>query len=141
MPSSKRCSVQLATVAIIAALALGPSPLLAQESELISPEGPDPTAIDPPTPSTVVAGEVIVRFRPGISQESRDQVLAMVDGIFLRSLGSEDVVLASVPVGTEVEAAESLGVDTNVIAAEPNGLAQAEAPPADSISVGSAASQ
>jgi hypothetical protein len=71
----------------------------------------------------IVPGEVIVRFKPGISDESRDQALAAVDGVYAGTVplpqGGE-VVVARVPVGTEVTSADSLAIDTNVLAAQPN---------------------
>ncbi len=69
---------------------------------------------------TIVAGEVIVRFEPGTSEETRDQVLAEVDGTYLHSVAlPEELVVAKVPVGSEVSSAASLEVDTNVVYAEP----------------------
>ena len=76
-------------------------------------------------PATIVPGEVIVQLRPGTSEQSRDLVLSVVDAVFVRSLDLADLILARVPVGTEIDAAESLEVDPSVIFAEPNGLAQA----------------
>lgn len=76
-------------------------------------------ALDSIDPSTIIAGEVLVRFKPGVSTETRDQVLALVGGVFVAPLESADTVLAKVPAGTEIAAAESLAVDPNVIAAEP----------------------
>ena len=75
--------------------------------------------------ATIVPGEVIVKLRPGTSEQSRDLVLGVVDGVFLRSLDLADLILARVPVGTEIDAAASLEVDPNVVFAEPNGLLQA----------------
>jgi hypothetical protein len=79
-----------------------------------------PPAIDAPR---IVPGEIIVSFKPGISDESRDQALAAVDGVYAGTIplrqGGE-VVVARVPVGTEVASADSLTIDTNVLAAQPN---------------------
>lgn len=81
----------------------------------------DRFALDPPLPPKIVAGEVIVHFRPGTTDEARDQSLAVVNGVFLRSLELQDAVVAKVPLGTEISAAQSLEVDPNVVSAEPNG--------------------
>ena len=81
----------------------------------------DRFALDAPLPPKIVAGEVIVHFRPGITDEARDQSLAAVNGVFLRSLELQDAVVAKVPSGTEISAAQSLEVDPNVVSAEPNG--------------------
>jgi len=78
-------------------------------------------ALDAPLPAKIVAGEVIIHFRPGITDEARDQSLAAVNGIFLRALELQDAALAKVPPGTEISAAQSLEVDPNVVSAEPNG--------------------
>ena len=71
----------------------------------------------------IVPGEIVVKFKPGISDESRDQVLAAVDGVYAGTVplpqGGE-LVVARVPVGTEDASADSLTIDTNVIAAQPN---------------------
>ena len=71
----------------------------------------------------VVPGEVIVRFKPGTSEESRDQTLAAVGGVYAGTVllpqGGE-VVVARIPVGTESTSADSLTIDTNVLAAQPN---------------------
>jgi hypothetical protein len=88
----------------------------------------DSIALEALAPETLAAGEVIVHFRPGTSEATRDQVLALVGGVFVGSIGMADVVLAKVPAGTEVAAAESLAVDPNVLAAEPSGVTQATAP-------------
>jgi hypothetical protein len=76
-------------------------------------------ALDSIDRSSIVAGEVLVRFKPGVSAETRDQVLALVGGVLVAPLESVDTVIAKVPAGTEISAAESLAVDPNVIAAEP----------------------
>jgi len=89
----------------------------------------DSIALDAIDPGSVVAGEVIVQFRPGTSHETRDRALALVGGVFVRSLDLGDIVLAKVPAGTESAAAESLRIDPTVLAAEPNGIAQASASP------------
>jgi hypothetical protein len=78
-------------------------------------------ALDAPLPPKIVAGEVIVHFRPGITDAARDQSLAAVNGVFLRSLELQDAVVAKVPSGAEISAAQSLEVDPNVVSAEPNG--------------------
>lgn len=88
----------------------------------------DSIALEALAPETLVAGEVIVQFRPGTSEATRDQVLALVGGAFVRLIGMADKVVAKVPAGTEVAAAESLAVDPNVLAAAPNGVTQATAP-------------
>jgi hypothetical protein len=68
----------------------------------------------------IVPGEVIVRFEPGTSDQTRDQSLAAVGGAFLRAPALEDdLIVASVPIGAEISAASSLEVDTNVIDARP----------------------
>ena len=68
----------------------------------------------------IVAGEVIVRFEPGTSDQTRDLSLAAAGGAFLRSpTVDHDLVVARVPIGSEVSAAESLEVDTNVVDARP----------------------
>ena len=69
----------------------------------------------------IVQGEVVVRFEPGTSDETRDQVLAEVGGVFVRlsPWQRRDVVVAKVPIGSEVSSADLLEVDTNVINAEP----------------------
>jgi hypothetical protein len=114
LKSSSR-TVQLA-LALIAALTLfAATPSAAQQPD-------DRVALDAPLPPKIVAGEVIVHFRPGITDEARDQSLAAVNGVFLRTLELQDAVIAKVPTGTEVSAAESLQVDPNVVSAEPNGI-------------------
>jgi hypothetical protein len=79
----------------------------------------DPIALNTVAPEAIVAGEIVVQFKPGTSIETRDQVLALVEGVFVRSLDSADVVVAKVPAGTETSAAESIAVDPNVVAAAP----------------------
>lgn len=86
-------------------------------------------ALEAISPNAVLAGEVIVTFKAGTSDDTRDQVLALVQGSFVRALGDADTVLAKVPAGTEVSAAESLRVDPNVVAAEPNAIADAQSSP------------
>jgi hypothetical protein len=76
-------------------------------------------ALDAIDPSTIVAGEVLVQFKPGVSAETRDQVLALVGGVLVAPRESVDTVIAKVPAGTEIAAADSLAVDPNVIAAAP----------------------
>jgi hypothetical protein len=79
-----------------------------------------PPAIDA---ARIVPGEVIVRFKPGTSEQSRDLALAAVDGVYAGTVllpqGGE-MVVARVPVGTEATSADSLAIDTNVLAAQPN---------------------
>ena len=81
-----------------------------------------PPAVQTSAPR-VIPGEIIVRFKPGTSDESRDQTLAAVDGVYAGTVflpqGGE-VVVARVPVGTESTSADSLTIDTNVLAAQPN---------------------
>lgn len=73
----------------------------------------------------IVPGEIVVRFEPGTSDETRDQVLSEVNGSFAGApLVQKDVVVAKVPVGTEIASAASLKVDTNVLDAEPNVVGQ-----------------
>jgi hypothetical protein len=68
----------------------------------------------------IVPGEVIVRFEPGTSDQTRDQSLAAVGGVFVRAPTLEDdLVVARVPIGSEITAANSLEVDTNVVDARP----------------------
>ena len=116
-------SLQIAPFALAgmigALVAVSAPPTHAQRNELIAPESA-PSA-------TIVPGEVIVQLRPGTSEQSRDLVLGVVDGVFVRSLDLADLVLARVPVGTEMAAAESLEVDPNVVFAEPNGRLKASA--------------
>ena len=88
----------------------------------------EPAPLEATPQTTIVPGEVIVKLRPGTSEQSRDLVLSVVDGVFVRSLDLADLILARVPVGTEIDAAESLEVDPSVIFAEPNGLTQAALP-------------
>jgi hypothetical protein len=82
-----------------------------------------PPVIETSPGGRIVDGEIIVRFKPGTSEETRDQALAAVDGIYAGTVplpqGSE-IVVARVPVGTEAASAESLTIDTNVLAAQPN---------------------
>jgi hypothetical protein len=105
---------QLALAAAFAALMYSAGvPALAQQNERI--------ALDA-VPQTIVAGEVIVHFRPGITEEARDQSLAAVNAVFLRSLELQDAVVAKVRPGTEIDVAQSLEVDPNVVSAEPNGI-------------------
>ena len=73
----------------------------------------------------IVLGEVIVRFKPGISNKARDQSLAMVGGVYASTFQLPQggkIVVARVPVGTEMESAQSLTIDTNVLAAQPNAV-------------------
>jgi len=68
----------------------------------------------------IVQGEVIVRFEPGTSDQTRDASLAAAGAVFLRApTVDDDLVVARVPIGSEVSAAESLEVDTNVVDARP----------------------
>jgi hypothetical protein len=71
----------------------------------------------------IVPGEVIVRFKAGISGESRDQALAAVGAVYAATVplpqGGE-LVVARVPIGTETICSDSLTIDTNVLAAQPN---------------------
>ena len=63
---------------------------------------------------------MIVRFEPGTSDQTRDQSLASVEGVFVRALTlDDDLVVARIPIGSEVSAASSLEVDTNVVDARP----------------------
>jgi hypothetical protein len=107
------------TVQLALALVLGAATLFAAVPVAAQPE--DRFALDAPPPPKIVAGEVIVHFRPGITDESRDQSLAAVNGVFLRPLELQDDVVVKVPTGTEISAAQSLEVDPNVVSAEPNG--------------------
>ena len=100
-------------------MALGAATLFATVPSQAQPE--DRFALDAPLPPKIVAGEVIVHFRPGITDEARDQSLAAVNGVFLRALELRDAVVAKVPSGSEISAAQSLEVDPNVVSAEPNG--------------------
>ena len=78
--NAKMVMGRLVIAGVVGAAMLVSAPLVsAQEAEF--------TAIQRLPPTTFVPGEVIVRLRPGTSEQSRDQVLAMVDGIFVRSLG------------------------------------------------------
>jgi hypothetical protein len=81
------------------------------------------------TQQRIIPGEVIVRFQPGISDEARNQSLAAVGAVYAGTQGlpeGGEVVLARVPVGTEVACAEKLAIDTNVLAAQPNTPARLE---------------
>ena len=80
------------------------------------------TSIEASLGERIVPGKVVVRFEPGTSDETRDQVLAEVGGVFVRPSSpwqQRDVVVANVPIGSEVSSADLLEVDTNVINAEP----------------------
>lgn len=122
--STHIAGVLTAPVILVSALAV--AGLLGAPSA--SAQNSDPIAIDEEQPpAQFVAGEVIVQFRPGTSAETREQVLGLVGGAMVRPLDLSDTVLASVPVGTEIEAAESLGVDPNVVFAEPNGIVHTNA--------------
>jgi len=83
----------------------------------------DPAAHEAISPDTVVSGEVIVTFRSGTSEEAREQLLALVQGDFIRDLGGNAVVV-KVPVGSEVSASGSLELDPNVLSAKPNDKVQ-----------------
>lgn len=101
----------------------------------------EPAAIDVSpdeevSPGTrIVPGEILVSFKPGTSEETRDQVLADVGGVFDRTEplpeGGE-LVVARVAVGTEVTSADSIAVDPNVLDARvhilQSGPGEAEAP-------------
>jgi fervidolysin-like protein len=86
----------------------------------------DPIALEAISPDAPIAGEVIVQFRPGTPEATRDRALALVQGSFVRSLDLADLVLAKVPAGTEVTAAESLRIDPSVLAARPNTVTHVE---------------
>jgi hypothetical protein len=79
------------------------------------------TRIEASLGERIVPGKVVVRFEPGTSDETRDQVLADVGGVFVRSSPwqQSDVVVANVPIGSEVSSAALLEVDTNVLNADP----------------------
>ena len=102
------------------AAAIGAAVLVS--APLASAQQTDPAAVESIPATAIAPGEVIVKLRPGTSEQSRDAVLAAVDGIFVRDLDLSDLILARVPVGSEISAAESLQVDTNVVYAEPNWL-------------------
>jgi hypothetical protein len=106
---------------VLSAAMVAAAPAIAQTTDSI--------ALEALAPETLAAGEVIVHFRPGTSEATRDQVLALVGAVFVGSIGMADTVVAKVPAGTEVAAAESLAVDPNVLAAEPSGVTRATAPP------------
>lgn len=109
--------------AAVTALALFASASRAQEGSAI--------ALDTVNPASIIAGEIAVQFKPGVSDDTRAQVLSLVGGVAIRSLDSEmtpDLVLVKVPEGSEISAAQSLGVDPNVLLAEPV-LRQASALP------------
>lgn len=124
MSSAKSPMTRLALAAAIGAAALVSAPPSGAQ-------GTDLTAIESPPPAAIVAGEVIVKLRPGTSEQSRDLVLAVVNAVFVRSLDLSDLILARVPVGTEIAAAASLEVDPNVVYAEPNGIMQGDASAAE----------
>jgi hypothetical protein len=113
-PSSRPKIAQPALAALAGVATFLAPPSFAQQA--------DPIAIEAEAPAAYAAGQVIVQFRPGTSAQARDQILAMVDGVYLRGLDMADAVLAQVPVGTEIAAAESLNVDPNVVHAETNAL-------------------
>lgn len=107
-----------------AAAWMGLAPLAMQS---VQAQDPDPIAIEGAAPSQFQPGEIVVQFRPGTSEETRNQILAMVDGVYAGSLDLADAVIAKVPVGTERAAADSLGVDPNVLSAAPNAFLPAAA--------------
>jgi hypothetical protein len=82
----------------------------------------DPIALEAIAPDSPIGGEVIVQFQPGTSEAARDRALALVQGSFVRMLDFADLVLAKVPIGTEVAAAESLRIDPIVLAAQPGNV-------------------
>jgi hypothetical protein len=103
-----------ALVAVTGGAALLPSlPSEAQELEQ--------TSVEASLGASIAPGRVVVRFEPGTSDETRDQVLAEVGGVFVRlsPWQRRDVVVAKVPIGSEVSSADLLEVDTNVINPEP----------------------
>jgi hypothetical protein len=115
--TSKKAKFALAAAGGVA-LALIATPVAGAQTTL---------PLESTAPATIVPGELIVKLRPGTSEQSRDQTLAAVEGVFVRSLDLSDLILARVPVGSEVAAADSLEVDPNVVFAEPNGRLQASA--------------
>lgn len=112
-----RASVLLTWLALIGVFLLASGAI--SEAQVLMPPAVQTSA------PRIVPGEVIVRFKPGTSEESRDQTLAAVDGVYADTIllpqGGE-VIVARVPVGTEVASADSLTIDTNVLAAQPNML-------------------
>jgi hypothetical protein len=121
MPFHTHARATLLAIALGLAVVVVPSAAGAQV--LVAPA---PAVATQPSP-TIVPGQVIVKLRPGTSEAARTQVLAAAGARLIRELDLSDLILAQVPVGSEVDAAESLQVDPNVEFAEPNGRLQANA--------------
>ena len=111
MPFGRRQAAKLALAGLVAVSALFP----------ITPSGAQQavSTFEAISPDTVVSGEVIVVFEPGIPEEVRERELALVQGVLIRSLDGGAVVV-KVPVGSEVSASASLELRQIVLSAEPN---------------------
>ncbi len=104
-------------------LVLMPSPAHAQEP-LTGPENQP----------AFVPGELLVKFRPGLSTQENELSLADVGGQVVDSLEEISVLKVSVPPGQEQQSAARLQTQANVEFAEPNYLAYAQYVPNDLIS-------
>jgi subtilisin family serine protease len=79
----------------------------------------------------IVAGQVIVRFKPGTSSLAISGLAARFSGTLETPGLIPDTVVILVPAGSEVSAAASLAADPNVLFAEPNRIWHADAVPND----------
>jgi hypothetical protein len=78
-------------------------------------------ALDAPLPPKIVAGEVIVHFRPGITDAARDQSLAPSMACFSASWSCKMLWWRRCRRAPRSLRPQSLEVDPNVVSAEPNG--------------------
>jgi hypothetical protein len=115
-PNSSNRTAQLAL-----GMVLGAATLFAAVPSWAQLENRFPT----PLPPKIVAGEVIVHFRPGITDRRAISLAAV--SVFLRSLELQDDVVARVPPGTEFQL-PIFEVDPNVVSAEPTAICERAAP-------------
>lgn len=73
-----------------------------------------------PTDTAFVPGELLVRFKAGVTASARQLTLEKYTLHTIRSLYNGDVQLLRVPEGRELEIATALSADPDVVYAEPN---------------------
>ncbi|HSR33225.1 MAG TPA: hypothetical protein VLY63_21880, partial [Anaerolineae bacterium] len=102
----------LALLILLGLLAGGVWPVAAQQVPL----PPDPSV----PPAAFKAGEVLVRFRTGISIASAGIVMEPYDAMYVQTLYGSETELWHVPEGSELATVESLNANPQVEYAEPN---------------------
>ncbi len=91
-----------------------------------------PAELERPAAAEFVPGEVIVRFRDGVTRAEQSRTVRSEGGRIERSLALEDTKVVQLAEGEDVEAAaDALEDDPDVLAAEPNYIRHASAVPDD----------